>query len=445
TFSNLADAQITPTLFWQTRYSPTSFDLLVQRNYTNNLLGPLTHNQYGVGVMLNGVANTTTGDLNTVLNAIDTLPSGRAVANAFQQISADKIAALSTFAFAEANLQKGVLSRRITDLRFANRESGVLAGLPGSFNLNYSQGSGLMLAYNSSNLAGMVTSERKAGLTSAEGRCGVYLDPAMVFGAQQSSTNQTGYDFTIAGFNGGADYRVRDDLLVGLATGYSHTGAAFHGSGGSVENSTWPLTVYAAYLPRSFYAYGSLGYALNLFDLKRQISFGTLNRVAESSPTGNQFNAYGEAGYDLRLRRLVVTPTVSLAYSSLWLNSFTENGAGALDLNVSSQQATSLQTGVGGKIALPLRRNSVVVVPQIYATYQHEYSDDSRGLDTRLSQAGNTFTFQTNNPHRDFAVAGASVNIFTGKNLQVQLDYNAEVGRGNYTAHYVSAGVRWQF
>jgi outer membrane autotransporter protein len=232
---------------------------------------------------------------------------------------------------------------------------------------------------------------------------------------------------------------------VGLATGYSHTGASFHGSGGSVENSTWPLTAYAAYLPSSFYAYGSLGYALNLFDLKRQISFGGLNRVAHSSPTGNQFNAYGEAGYDLRFCRLVVTPVVSLAYSSIWLNYFTESGAGALDLNVSSQQATSLQTGVGGKIAMPLRRNSVVVVPQIYATYQHEYSDDSRGLDARLNQAGNTFIFQTDNPNRNFAVAGANVTILTRKNLTIQLDYNAEVGRGNYTAHYVSAGVRWQF
>ena len=257
--------------------------------------------------------------------------------------------------------------------------------------------------------------------------------------------NQTGFTFTIAGFNAGADYRVRDDLLVGLATGYSYTGARFQGSGGSVQANTWPLTAYVAYLPQSFYAYGSLGYALNLFNLERNIGFGDLNLTAKSSPTGNQFNAYGEAGYDLKVKRLMVTPVLSLAYSKLWVDGFTEDGAGSLNLKVSPQNPQSLQTGVGGKIAVPLKRNSVVVVPQVYASYQHEYSNNSRGLDARLSQAGSTFTFKTDNSHRNFAVVGANVNILTKKNLKVQLDYNAEVGRGNSTAHYVSAGVHWEF
>jgi uncharacterized protein with beta-barrel porin domain len=58
--------------------------------------------------------------------------------------------------------------------------------------------------------------------------------------------------------------------------------------------------VYAAYLPKAFYAYGSAGYALNLFNLERNIVFNGINRTAKSSTTGNQFNAYGEAGYDIK-------------------------------------------------------------------------------------------------------------------------------------------------
>ena len=128
-----------------------------------------------------------------------------------------------------------------------------------------------------------------------------------------------------------------------------------------------------------------------------------------------------------------------------WLDGFTESGAGALNLTVGPQNAQSLQTGVGGKIAVPMQRNSVTVTPQAYAFYQHEYSDSSRTLDARLSQVGSAFPFLTGEPHRNFAVLGADVTIATKKNLKVQLDYNAEVGRGNYTAHYISAGLRWQF
>ena len=69
-----------------------------------------------------------------------------------------------------------------------------------------------------------------------------------------------------------------------------------------MQANTWPLTAYAAYLPRPFYAYGSLGYALNLFNLDRDISFGGLNRTATSSTTGNMFNAYGETGYDVKMQ-----------------------------------------------------------------------------------------------------------------------------------------------
>ena len=438
TFTNIANTQL-----WRAVYYPNQVDLMfLGSDYTPP---GLTHNQYAVGAMLNRLAGTATGDLATVLNTIDRLPSSSAVANALQQISPDKAAALPILAFAESNLHKRILSRRISDLRFGSRDIGAMGGMPGSFNFNYSRASGLMLAYNSSNLSGLLTSDRKAGPSAPESRWGVYLDPAMVLGSQATTVNQTGFDFSIAGFNAGADYRVQDDLLVGLATGYSYTGARFQGSGGNVQANTWPLTAYVAYLPQSFYAYGSLGYALNLFNLEREIGFGGLNRTARSSTTGNQFNAYGEAGYDLKVKRLVVTPVLSLAYSRLWVGGFTEDGAGSLNLQVSPQNARSLQTGVGGKIALPMKRNSVVVVPQVYATYQHEYSNSSRGLDARLSQAGSTFTFQSENPHRNFAVVGANVNILTQKNLKVQLDYNAEVGRGNSAAHYVSAGVRWEF
>jgi autotransporter-associated beta strand protein len=441
TFSTILNQQISPTLFWQARYNPTSVDLWVQRQYTNAGLS-LNSNQQGVGAMLNSVASVSSGDLDNVLNTIDYLPDSASVRNAFKQISPEKAGAMATLAFAGANLQMRNLSQRITNLRVASPEVGAGGGLPGSFNLNYSRGEGLMLAFNSTSLAGLITSKRPA---SPESRWGLYLDPALILGVQKSSVNQTGFNFNVAGFSAGADYRVRDDLLVGLATGYSHTGARFYGSGGGVETNTWPLTTYAAYLPQSFYAYGSLGYALNLFNLQRGINFGGLTRTAKSSPAGHQFNAYGETGYDLKTRPLVVTPVVSLAYSSLWVDGYTESSAGALNLKVASQNATSLQTGAGAKVAIPLQWGAVKVVPQTYATYQHEFANGSRGLDARLSQGSSTCTLKTDAAKRDFAVVGANVSILTKKNFGVQLNYNAEVGRSNYTAHSLNASLRWEF
>jgi len=448
TFSSLVNKYITPTLYWNVLYSANSVDLntelgelVVARDYTNPSLG-LTPNQWQVGNMFNGLANTATGDLNDVLNAIDHLPTGAAVGNAFQQISADKVSSLPSLAFAGANLQWRGLANRITNLRYAGMGGSGGFGGRGSFGLNYSRLNGLMLAYNSSSLAGLLSAKKEP---APETRWGLYLNPGAVLGSQKSTINQTGYSFNIAGFTAGADYRVKDDLLVGLATGYSHTGAGFLGSGGSVETNTWPLMAYAAYLPQSFYAYGSLGYALNLFNLRRNIIFEGINRTAKSSTTGNQFNAYGEAGYDLKAGRLVVTPVATLSYSSLWVGGFTEKGAGALNLKTSSQQADSLQTGLGAKVAVPLKVNQTKVVPQCYATYQHEFSNNSRNVDARLNQGSSTFNFQTDQPQRDFAVVGGNVNLFLQNNLSAQIDYNTELGKSKSTAHFVSAALRWEF
>ena len=446
TFSTVANP-ITAILYWQPVYTPTTFDLLVKGNFAGPNLD-LTHNQANVGNMLNAVSGSASGDLANVLNTIADLPNNAAVANAYQQISPEKAAALSTLAFAGANLQKSTLSRRITDLRFGPEDVGLASGGgPASSILSYAQGGGLMVASSASSLAGLLTGQNNPN--ALEKPWGVYFDPGLVFGDQNSSADQTGFNFAMGGFTAGADYRVWQDLLLGLNTGYTYTSAGFNGSGGYVHGNTWPLNAYAAYLPKPFYAYGSLGYALNLYNLQRDISFGGLSRAADSSTTGNQLNAYGETGYDIKVNPVVLTPAVTLSFSKLWIGGFTESGAGALDLTVGSQNAQSLQTGVGGKIAVPMQRDTVTWTPQAYAFYQHEFSDSSRLIDARLSQTGTAFNYLTDDfsgqPHRNFAVVGADVTVATQKNLKVQLDYNAEVGRGNYIAHYVSAGLRWEF
>ena len=161
-FSSVANP--TPILSWQVIDPAGTVDLLAKRNYAGAGLN-LTHNQANVGNMLNGVQATATGDLANVLNTIAALPSNGAVANAYQQISPDKAAALSSLAFAGANLQKSTLSRRITDLRFGPEDAGLTAGGLGSFSLNYAQGEGLMVASSASSLTGLLSGQQDPGAT----------------------------------------------------------------------------------------------------------------------------------------------------------------------------------------------------------------------------------------------------------------------------------------
>jgi outer membrane autotransporter protein len=441
TFSNVAQPL---TLNWQPVYNAKSVDLQFQPNYANPALG-LTSNGQAVGIMLNGVAGSgPTGDLGAVLNTIDSFSSAGAVANAYKQISPEKAGALASLGLVAATFQVRNLASRSTNLRFVQGESGESSSLTsGGLNFNYSKLDGMMLAYHGASLSHLLSARKE--FQTPESRWGLFADGGAAFGNQKTSVNQTGYNFTLGGFTAGADYRMLDNLLVGLATGYSNTSSGFYGSGGSINAHTIPFNAYAAYFPGSLYAYGSLGYAINLFDLKRGIGFEGIARTASSSASGNQFNLYGETGYDFRMSRFILTPSATLAYSALWVGGFTEQGAGSLNLKIASQTADSLQTGIGGRLTVPLRAGSIKVVSQGYAFYQHEFANGSRGLNASLSQGSSTFNFQTDAARRNYALVGAGVTVGLKQNLYAQANYNAEVGRGNSTVQYVNAGLRFAF
>ncbi|MCX8021677.1 MAG: autotransporter domain-containing protein [Syntrophorhabdaceae bacterium] len=439
TFDTIANRQITPTLFWQTRYNPTSVDLLVQRQYSNSTLG-LNGNQQSVGMMLDRLAGVTSGDINTVLNTIDNLSSSAEVKDAYKKISPEKAGALSTLAFTGTSFQMRQQAQRVSNLRLGSLAKGSALT---SFNLSYSSQLGMMLAYNSASLSGLQDPLPETSAKSVK-PWGFYIYPSLVFGDKQSSENQTGFKFTSSDLTAGVDYWMEEKLVVGFATGYRHTDADFYSYGGSIQAKTWPVTFYAAYLDRSWYAFGSLGYTLNLFDIERNINFGALHRKAKGNTVGHQLNAYTEGGYDLKTGCMVITPMASLAYSGLWVDGYGEDGAGALNLGIRSQKVDSLQSGVGLKVSTPFRRGSVNVVPQAYASYQHEFANRSRSINASITQ-GDTFTWRTDNAKQDFAVVGARVDILTGKSFQMGINYNAEVSQGIPTVHSIFAGMRWEF
>lgn len=152
-----------------------------------------------------------------------------------------------------------------------------------------------------------------------------------------------------------------------------------------------------------------------------------------------------EAGYDLAFSRAVLTPAATLFYTKSRVGGFTETGAGSLNLNVDAQSANSLQSGIGLRLSLPFQTKKVTVLPQIHAFYQHEFANGSRGLDARLAQAGSTFGFQTDSPRQDFLALGAGLALNSSENVSFQANYNVELGRGNHTAHFLSASLRWTF
>ena len=127
TFDTLTNQQLTPIIFWQPRYLPTSFDLAAWPDFANPGL-PLTSNQSKVGLMLNAINSSATGDLAGMLDTIAQLPTGSAVANAYQQISPDQASALPALSLAGAMMQWRSLSNRLSYQRWRQGSPPSLTG-----------------------------------------------------------------------------------------------------------------------------------------------------------------------------------------------------------------------------------------------------------------------------------------------------------------------------
>ena len=446
-FAQIADPRISPTLFWRALYDPLAVDLKVVGNYSPADLG-LSHNQQSVASMLDALApSTTSGDLFTVFEAINSLTTNQAVRSAYDEISPQKYAFLPTLGFPVTHLQFQYLQNRLARQRWeAELGSNVVStgggGFMRGFNFGYENSTKMLLA--ASNLT-LSDAGNPLIRTGPEHRWGIYLEPMANWGSLSTTTGQAGYHYKNFGFTLGADYWVMDNWLVGVNAGYSRDLTGVGGTGGDINANFIPFNAYSAYFVKGFYVNGALGYTFSNYDMERNVAFGTINRIAQANTTGNQFQAGGETGYDFTVGNAILGPTVTLQYATQTTAGFTESNAGALNLKVGSQSADSLQTGVGARASYRATVGSVAVKPQLSVVWQHEFSDNTRGLNASLAQGSPALNFRTEKIGQNFAVVSFDLPARITKNFVAHAGYTAEVGRDKSSNMGVNVGLKYAF
>ncbi|MCK9376583.1 MAG: hypothetical protein M0P73_10575 [Syntrophobacterales bacterium] len=432
------------TLFWQALYTPTTADLKAVGNYTPPDLA-LSRNQRSVGNTLNSLAPSTTGgDMLTALDAINALTTDSGVRAAYNEISPGKYAALASMSMPITHLQFQYLQNRLARERWEGElgSESVSAGGGGfmrNVNFGYESNTKMMLAASNMTISDAGTRMINHGV---EQRWGVYLEPMANWGNTSATANMVGYRYKNFGFTLGAEYWVLDNLLVGVNTGYSKTLGSSGGSGGDLNANVIPVNAYGAFFHQGFYANAAVGYTYSGYDMTRNVVFGTINRTAQASTSGNQFQIGAETGYDAKIGNAVVGPVLSLQYVTQTVGGFTESNAGALSLKVGSQSADSVQSGLGARASYKAKLGNVPVKPQLSVTWQHEFSDNTRGLNASLAAGGSTINFQTDRIGQDFALISLDVPAKITKNLVANVGYTAEVGRDKSTNMGVNIGLK---
>ncbi len=265
-------------------------------------------------------------------------------------------------------------------------------------------------------------------------------------GSLSRNADAHGLALSYGGIAAGADYRLDPKLLLGWAVAYARSGAATSGVPGSITLNTGSLLAYASYAPGPGYLDGALGYAYGGASVSRSIVFPGQARAANGSPNANMFLGNFETGYRLALGPATrITPLAGLQIVTVSRGTFTESGAGAVDLRVSGATTASVRGLLGVQLehTLPVGLEKPLGL-SLRAAWSYEFADASRGVTasfTGTPDAG--FNVRGTPAPRNAAQLGAGVTMPL-RSMDLFVRYDGMIGAG-YSVNGGSAGLRASF
>lgn len=291
-------------------------------------------------------------------------------------------------------------------------------------------------------------------------RLNMFLNGVGGFGDIKGTSRENAADFDNAGVILGADYRITDNFLLGLAGGYTNISSDYKTNidvaGGNIDADIFNVSLFSTYDIEDFYMDGSFTYGWSDYDVERRVvvlsnptitTTGGANRAATSNPNGDQYSAALGFGYNFHQEALTINPIARVSYFHGQIDSYSEQGAFGLNLDIDKQNFESLQSSVGGQISYPFSESFGIITPQAAFSWNHEFLNDSRNITAKYSADPNGIIFNatTNSPDRDFFILGAGISSVLQGGVQLFFNYQTLLGYSRITSHGFTSGIRLEF
>ena len=172
------------------------------------------------------------------------------------------------------------------------------------------------------------------------------------------------------GFVGGIDREIGDGLQAGVAFGYSRGSYDVRGLASSGDSDNFHIAGYAGRQFGQAHVKGALSYSYGHTEAQRNVVVGGVTSDLSASYGAHTFQASIDAGYDLDLGPVVLTPFAGLAAIHVETEGFTETG-GPAALTFAAQGNT---TGVS-TLGLRARRQAGSVGMTGSLAWRHAFGD----------------------------------------------------------------------
>lgn len=363
------------------------------------------------------------------------------------QVTSEQTAAQNTQSLEMNNNHMSTLSNRISAIRNGRLSGGL-------------QLSGLMLDPNGNatsvtQLAKLNRTANKAAAgDSGFDRLGIFVNGNIGFGDRRTTLNEAGYNQDTHGMTTGVDYRFTEHFLLGTAFSYNNARTGYTGNLGNMETDSFSGALYGSFFTdNGFFVDGIFSGSHADYASNRNIQYSiptdptfSGNTVATGKNQGDEFNFAMTSGFNFNKGGLTITPQVRVDYTSSSVDALNEQGGEGWALHIDQQAFESLQTAAGLQLAYAISLPWAVIIPTARAEYIHEFQNDSRNIRAFYLGDGNVnkafFNIATDNPDRDFIVAGAGLSAQFAHGISAFVNYDTVQAHSYVNNHNFSGGIR---
>jgi outer membrane autotransporter protein len=115
-------------------------------------------------------------------------------------------------------------------------------------------------------------------------------------------------------------------------------------------------------------------------------------------------------------------------------------------LDVHSGSAESLRSDAGFRIFYQWQFGKIVIEPPLKAAWEHEYKYSALPITAGIAGVpGPSATFFGPSEGHDSAVVSAGVSVQLTSSIATYVNYDGQLGRGNYNSNAVTGGFRINF
>ena len=345
-------------------------------------------NQASVARSLDIEQPTATADLDTVIEAIESLSSG--ADRAYDELSGEQMSQLATVRLELANrLDRSLLAR-------------------------------LREAADELDLREPDTATGSAPRT--------WIEPFATFGDIDGRQGAHHSEYTLSGFNLGGDFALTPALRVGAAFAYGHGELKTRTLRGEARSDSFVAALYGGWSGRWLRLRMTSRFGYSDMQSDRRIQISTLDRRARADFNGLEAGGRFEAGALVFQReQFDVEPFLSTSYTYLSRSRIDERGADSVNLHLERDDLNTATVGAGlrlrGHFAIG---DGLMLVPELHSQWSAQLADRDRELNGAFQDAiaGSRLRIYGTELHRNSGLTGVAWTVRNTDGFETRFGYD---------------------